>query len=110
MLDAQFDLVLGSFHLDMHFSSESGKTTVILGESGSGKSTVLRLIAGLLKPDKGHFALDDEIYVDTAQHFELPHKNDQLAMSFKNTCCFLISLCSTTSHLACGCRGAFPGR
>ncbi len=37
MLDAQFDILLGSFHLDMHFSSESGKTTVILGESGSGK-------------------------------------------------------------------------
>jgi molybdate transport system ATP-binding protein len=65
MLDAQFDKLLGKFHLDMRFSSESGKTTVILGESGSGKSTVLRLIAGLLHPDKGHFVLDDESYVDT---------------------------------------------
>jgi len=83
MLDAQFEILLGSFHLDMHFSSESGKTTVILGESGSGKSTVLRLIAGLLKPDKGHFVLDDETYVDTAQHFELPPQERPIGYVFQ---------------------------
>ena len=83
MLDAQFDILLGSFHLDMRFSSESGKTTVILGESGSGKSTVLRVIAGLLKPDKGHFVLNDETYVDTAQHFELPPQERPIGYVFQ---------------------------
>jgi molybdate transport system ATP-binding protein len=83
MLDAKFDQLLGSFHLDMRFSSESGKTTVILGESGSGKSTVLRLIAGLLKPDKGHFVLDDETYVDTAQHFEIPPQERPIGYVFQ---------------------------
>jgi molybdate transport system ATP-binding protein len=83
MLDAQFDILLGSFHLDMRFSSESGKTTVILGESGSGKSTVLRLIAGLLHPDNGHFVLDDETYVDTAQHFELPPQERPIGYVFQ---------------------------
>jgi molybdate transport system ATP-binding protein len=83
MLDAQFDTLLGSFHLDMRFSSESGKTTVILGESGSGKSTVLRLLAGLLKPDEGHFVLDDETYVDTAQHFEVPPQERPIGYVFQ---------------------------
>ena len=83
MLDAQFDILLGSFHLDMRFSSESGKTTVLLGESGSGKSTVLRLIAGLLKPDKGHFVLDDETYVDTAQHFDIPPQERPIGYVFQ---------------------------
>jgi molybdate transport system ATP-binding protein len=83
MLDAKFDKLLGSFHLDMRFSSESGKTTVILGESGSGKSTVLHLIAGLLKPDKGHFVLDDETYVDTAQHFEIPPQERPIGYVFQ---------------------------
>ena len=83
MLDAQFDILLGTFHLDMRFSSESGKTTVILGESGSGKSTVLRLIAGLLHPDKGHFVLNDETYVDTAQHFELPPQERPIGYVFQ---------------------------
>lgn len=32
---------------------ESGLTTVLIGQSGSGKSTILRLITGLIKPDIG---------------------------------------------------------
>jgi molybdate transport system ATP-binding protein len=84
MLDTQFDILLGSFHLDMSFSSESGKTTVILGESGCGKSTVLRLLAGLLHPDKGHFVLDDEIYVDTKQHIDVPPQERPIGFVFQD--------------------------
>jgi molybdate transport system ATP-binding protein len=84
MLVAHFDLLLGSFHLDMGFSSASGTTTVILGESGSGKSTVLRLLAGLLKPDKGHFVLDDEIYVDTKQHIDVPPQERPVGFVFQD--------------------------
>jgi molybdate transport system ATP-binding protein len=84
MLDAQFDKLLGSFHLDMRFSSESGKTTVILGESGCGKSTVLRLLAGLLHPDKGHFVLDDEVYVDTKQHIDVPPQERPVGFVFQD--------------------------
>ena len=84
MLDARFDILLGSFHLDMGFSSESGTTTVILGESGCGKSTVLRLLAGLLYPDKGHFVLDDEIYVDTKQHIDVPPQERPVGFVFQD--------------------------
>jgi molybdate transport system ATP-binding protein len=84
MLDAQFDILLGSFHLDMGFRSESGTTTVILGESGCGKSTVLRLLAGLLHPDKGHFVLDDEIYVDTNQHIDIPPQERPVGFVFQD--------------------------
>jgi phospholipid/cholesterol/gamma-HCH transport system ATP-binding protein len=37
--------------IDLAF--ETGKTTVVLGPSGSGKSVILKHIVGLLKPDKG---------------------------------------------------------
>src|SRR5215469_14780785 len=84
MLDAKFDILLGTFHLDMGLTSESGKTTVILGESGCGKSTVLRLLAGLLHPDKGHFVLDDEIYVDTKQHIDVPPQERPVGFVFQD--------------------------
>src|SRR5215471_18368368 len=84
MLDAHFEILLGSFHLDMGFSSESGTTTVILGESGCGKSTVLRLLAGLLHPDKGHFVLDEEIYVDTKQHINIPPQERPIGFVFQD--------------------------
>lgn len=38
---------------DVDLSIEDGETMVILGASGSGKSTILRLIIGLIRPDAG---------------------------------------------------------
>jgi osmoprotectant transport system ATP-binding protein len=38
---------------------ETGTTHVLLGSSGSGKSTILRLILGLLRPDAGQVLLDE---------------------------------------------------
>lgn len=38
-----------------------GQTTVLLGYSGGGKSVTLKLIAGLLTPDRGRVLVDDEV-------------------------------------------------
>ena len=37
----------------------TGTTQVILGQSGSGKSVILKHIAGLLEPDSGEVFIDD---------------------------------------------------
>lgn len=42
---------------DISFNVKKGETLAIIGENGAGKTTVLRLIAGMLTPDKG------EVYV-----------------------------------------------
>jgi phospholipid/cholesterol/gamma-HCH transport system ATP-binding protein len=39
---------------------ESGKTTVIIGRSGCGKSVLLKHIIGLLKPDQGRLLIDNQ--------------------------------------------------
>jgi phospholipid/cholesterol/gamma-HCH transport system ATP-binding protein len=38
---------------DVSFRIKQGETKIILGQSGSGKSTILKLILGLIKPDHG---------------------------------------------------------
>lgn len=40
---------------------EPGKLTLLVGATGSGKSTLMRMLAGLLKPDEGGALLDGEV-------------------------------------------------
>jgi phospholipid/cholesterol/gamma-HCH transport system ATP-binding protein len=45
---------------DIGFSVQEGGTLIILGGSGSGKSTILKLMLGLIKPESGHIRIDDD--------------------------------------------------
>lgn len=52
----------------VNFTVKRGETKIILGRSGGGKSTIIRLILGLLKPDSGQILIDGE---DITQHSEV---------------------------------------
>ena len=43
---------------DVSFRINPGETKIILGESGSGKSTILKLILGLIRPDSGEILIE----------------------------------------------------
>lgn len=45
---------------DISFTVRYGEMKVVLGGSGSGKSTMLRLVLGLIKPDRGEILIDGE--------------------------------------------------
>jgi molybdate transport system ATP-binding protein len=63
---------LRSFTLEAAFSVERGETLVLVGESGAGKTTVLRLLVGLDRPDGGRIRLDDESYFDGDSGVDVP--------------------------------------
>lgn len=54
----QKDLILKDFNLEVR----EGELMVLLGESGCGKSTILKIIAGIIKPEKGSVYFDDIDY------------------------------------------------
>ena len=71
MLVVEVEKKLGEFSLNALFASESG-ATVLFGPSGAGKTSIINMIAGLLRPDRGRIVLDDEVLFDDAAHIDLP--------------------------------------
>jgi molybdate transport system ATP-binding protein len=84
MLTAVLDTHLNTFHLDTSFSAETGKTTVLLGESGAGKSTVLRLLVGLLHPQRGHISLEGVTYFDSERRIVIPPQERPFGYVFQD--------------------------
>jgi len=61
--------------LDIAFRVEPGELLALVGHSGSGKSTMLRTIAGLWSPTKARVTVSDETWLDTEQLIDLaPHR------------------------------------
>ncbi len=88
MLNITLDTHLNTFHLSLNFSAIQGQTTVLLGESGAGKSTVLRLIAGLLTPQKGYIALGDTVYFDSEHKIVVPPQERPFGYVFQDYALF----------------------
>jgi len=57
-------------NVSIHF--EAGQTHVLLGSSGCGKSTILRMILGLLPPDSGEVRVNDTRIGNTKPFFAGP--------------------------------------
>ena len=72
---------------DVSFSLLPGHTKIILGASGSGKSTILKLILGLLKPDGGRLFVNGE-RVDAMGERELMAVRADLGMVFQEGALF----------------------
>ena len=72
---------------DISFTLKTGHTKIFLGASGAGKSTILRLILGLLKPDAGRIFVNGE-QVDQMNEDELMAVRGDLGMVFQEGALF----------------------
>src|SRR5688500_5605902 len=69
------------------FTVRRGETKVILGRSGGGKSTAIRLILGLLKPDSGEILIDGENITDYTEE-EMMSVRQKIGMVFQEGALF----------------------
>jgi phospholipid/cholesterol/gamma-HCH transport system ATP-binding protein len=72
---------------EVSFTLISGHTKIILGASGAGKSTILKLITGLLKPDGGIIWVNGE-RVDQLTEYQMMHVREDLGMVFQEGALF----------------------
>ncbi|GAC1428519.1 MAG: ABC transporter ATP-binding protein [Ktedonobacteraceae bacterium] len=88
MLNISLDTHLNTFHLSLDLAATQGQTTVLLGESGAGKSTVLRIVAGLLTPQKGLISLGNRVYFDSERGINVPPQERPFGYVFQDYALF----------------------
>jgi molybdate transport system ATP-binding protein len=72
-----------AFRLDVEFIAASG-VTILFGHSGSGKTTCLRAVAGIVTPDEGRISLDERLYFDSASGVNLSIQQRRVGFVFQD--------------------------
>ncbi len=83
MLRLEVAKQLGEFSIDASFASE-GRVTGLFGASGAGKTSLINMIAGLLRPDRGIIAVDGEVLDDTAARMHVPVHRRRIGYVFQD--------------------------
>jgi len=85
-LQADFTLPLRDFALEL--ALDVSGTVALVGPSGAGKTSVLRVVAGLADPRRGHVALDGERWLDTERGLSLPPERRRVGLVFQDYALF----------------------
>lgn len=75
------------FTLEISFSTSSG-ITVLEGRSGAGKTTTLRLIAGILTPDEGSIEIGSRTFFDSSRNIDLSIQERRVGFVFQDYALF----------------------
>ena len=74
---------LGGFVLDAAFET-SGRLTALFGPSGSGKTSIINLIGGLTRPDRGRIVVDGRVLADSEIRKFLPKHKRRIGYVFQD--------------------------
>lgn len=72
---------------DINAKFEDGKTNLIIGQSGSGKTVLMKNIVGLLEPTSGHILYDGRDFVSMNKH-EKVRMRREMGMIFQSAALF----------------------
>ncbi|MDY6064776.1 MAG: ATP-binding cassette domain-containing protein [Finegoldia sp.] len=87
MLKVDLRKNLESFVLDVNFDLED-ELVCLMGRSGSGKTSILNLIAGILTPDEGSVVIDEKILFDSDKRINLEIQKRQVGYVFQDYALF----------------------
>ena len=82
MLEVDIEHRLGAFELDIHFRSGRG-LTALFGRSGAGKTSIVNVIAGLVRPERGRIVVDGSVLIDTERGIRVPAHRRRVGYVFQ---------------------------
>jgi molybdenum ABC transporter ATP-binding protein len=85
-LQTDFTLPLRTFALEL--ALDVSRTVALVGPSGAGKTSVLRVVAGLAEPRSGRVSLDGERWLDTEHGVSLPPERRRVGLVFQDYALF----------------------
>ena len=84
MLDLNLGTRLGDFSVDANIKADAG-VTALFGPSGAGKTTLVNMLAGLLRPEWGHIIVQGEILFDREQGIDIPPEERGIGYVFQES-------------------------
>jgi molybdate transport system ATP-binding protein len=82
MLNVDVQRRLGSLELAARFET-GARVTSLFGRSGAGKTSVVNMIAGLLRPDRGRIEVDGQVLFDSAAGVDVPAQRRRVGYVFQ---------------------------
>jgi molybdate transport system ATP-binding protein len=76
-----------AFDLEVAFRVEAERLA-LFGPSGAGKSLTLQMLAGLVQPDRGRIAVDDEVWLDRERDIDWPARARRVGYVFQDYALF----------------------
>ena len=76
-----------SFNFSISYSSDAS-LTALLGPSGAGKSVFLRILAGIIRPDRGVVRIGDRVLFDSEKGIDIPPQKRRVGYLFQNYALF----------------------
>jgi molybdate transport system ATP-binding protein len=83
MLDIAVQRQQGALALDIAIQADKG-VTALFGRSGAGKTSVISMVAGLSRPDRGHITVEGRALFDSAKRIDLPTHKRRLGYVFQD--------------------------
>ena len=83
-LDVDVDHRRGAFRLKARFTAAPG-LTALFGRSGSGKTSLVGIVGGLIRPDRGRIAVDGQTLVDTERGVFVPAHRRRIGYVFQDS-------------------------
>jgi molybdate transport system ATP-binding protein len=81
--DVDVSRQIGDVRISARFEAGDG-ITALFGPSGAGKTTILNMVAGLIRPDEGRIAVNGHVLFDSAQGIDLPPERRRLGYVFQD--------------------------